>query len=96
MATTMSSDIPILEDQHVAIEAPSSSKLDSELTDDDHLDPENAKILQAEAANIQESLAVIVERIAKIKGEYDRLSSENLFLQDYIGNLMSTGNLISK
>ncbi|KAF5095621.1 hypothetical protein D0Z00_003067 [Geotrichum galactomycetum] len=76
------------------IDRPSSPRLEHE--DIERLGQEKAEVLQAEAANIQESLAGIVDRIARIKEEYERLSSENKFLQDYIGNLMSTGNLISK
>lgn len=53
-------------------------------------------LLQKQAQTLQDSLSVILDRIAKIKEEYERLSGENKFLQDYIGNLMSTGNLISK
>ncbi|KAF5105919.1 hypothetical protein DV454_005246 [Geotrichum candidum] len=76
------------------IARPSSPRREHD--DIERLGKEKAQVLQAEAANIQESLAGIVDRIARIKEEYERLSSENKFLQDYIGNLMSTGNLISK
>lgn len=65
-------------------------------SDIERIGHEKAQGLQKEAQHLQESLAVILDRIAKIKEEYERLSSENKFLQDYIGNLMSTGNLISK
>lgn len=57
---------------------------------------EKVEILQKEAQHLQESLTLILNRISRIKYEYERLSSENKFLQDYIGNLMSTGNLIRK
>lgn len=52
--------------------------------------------LRREALVIQESLTDILDRVGKVKDDYDRLSHENKFLQDYIGNLMSTSNILNK
>ncbi|ANB11134.1 hypothetical protein AWJ20_3933 [Sugiyamaella lignohabitans] len=57
---------------------------------------EKVQVLRKEAQLIQESLTDILERIIKVKEDYDRLSNENRFLQDYIGNLMSTSNILNK
>lgn len=65
-------------------------------SDIERIGREKVSLLQQEAQHLQQSLSVILERIDRIKEEYERLASENRFLQDYIGNLMSTGNLISK
>jgi archaellum component FlaC len=94
MSTAADKPIDDAKDFDPEIDRPSSPRREHD--DIERLGQEKAQVLQAEAANIQESLAGIVDRIARIKEEYERLSSENKFLQDYIGNLMSTGNLISK
>lgn len=57
---------------------------------------EKVHVLRKEAQVMQDSLSEILDRIAKVKEDYDRLSSENKFLQDYIGNLMSTSNILNK
>jgi short coiled-coil protein len=57
---------------------------------------EKVHVLRKEAQIMQESLTEILDRIAKVKEDYDRLSSENKFLQDYIGNLMATSNILNK
>jgi hypothetical protein len=57
---------------------------------------EKVEVLRKEAQLIQESLTDILDRIVKVKEECDRLRSENRFLQDYIGNLMSTSNILNK
>lgn len=97
-ATSAVNDInqPIDNNANIGNEIARPSSPRREHGDIERLGKEKAQVLQAEAASIQESLAGIVDRIARIKEEYERLSSENKFLQDYIGNLMSTGNLISK
>lgn len=46
--------------------------------------------MHQEAQHMQESLAEIFDRIVKVKEEYEKLDTENKFLQDYIGNLMAT------
>lgn len=57
---------------------------------------EKVHVLRKEAQLMQDSLSDILDRIVKVKDDYDRLSSENKFLQDYIGNLMATSNILNK
>lgn len=57
---------------------------------------EKKKALECQAKSIQEGLAALVERIQVVQAESEKLESENHFLQDYIGNLMSTGNLLGE
>jgi short coiled-coil protein len=45
------------------------------------------RTLKAQAAALQSSLAALAERIEDVKGDHDKLESENRFLQDYIGGL---------
>lgn len=62
----------------------------------DQNDEASLKQMQEQALVLQTSLADILEEIQTVKDETQRLNSENKFLQDYIGNLLSTGNLINK
>lgn len=57
---------------------------------------EKVHVLRKEAQLMQDSLSDILDRIVQAKQDYDRLSSENKFLQDYIGNLMATSNILNK
>ncbi|KAA8908500.1 hypothetical protein TRICI_004762 [Trichomonascus ciferrii] len=57
---------------------------------------EKVHVLRKEAQLMQDSLSDILDRIVQVKQDYDRLSSENKFLQDYIGNLMATSNILNK
>ena len=57
---------------------------------------EKVLVLRQEAQLMQDSLSDILERLATIKEDYERLSNENRFLQDYIGNLMATSNILNK
>lgn len=56
---------------------------------------EKVIVLRKEAQLMQENLGVILGRISQVKEDYYRLANENKFLQDYIGNLMSTSNITS-
>lgn len=51
--------------------------------------------LQLKAQTLQSSLTQTLESISTVKEEHNKLASENQFLKEYIGNLMSTGNLIN-
>ncbi|KAK9455213.1 hypothetical protein V1511DRAFT_459088 [Dipodascopsis uninucleata] len=62
---------------------------------EDAVGEEKTYALKKEAKSMQEGLAAILERILKVKGEYERLEGENKFLQDYIGNLMSASKMLS-
>ncbi|KAK9477219.1 hypothetical protein V1514DRAFT_334546 [Lipomyces japonicus] len=57
---------------------------------------DRASVLRREAKVMQDNLAAILERILKVKDEYEKLENENKFLQDYIGNLMSASNMLSR
>lgn len=57
---------------------------------------EKVKVLRQEAEHMQENLGDILDRIGTVKDEYERLSSENRFLQDYIGNLMSSSDILNR
>ncbi|CAN6619077.1 hypothetical protein TRVA0_007S02696 [Trichomonascus vanleenenianus] len=57
---------------------------------------EKVHVMRKEAQLMQDSLTDILDRIVKVKEDYDRLSSENRFLQDYIGNLMSSSNILNR
>lgn len=56
---------------------------------------EKVTVLRKEAQLMQDNLGVILGRISQVKEDYYRLANENKFLQDYIGNLMSTSNITS-
>jgi len=62
---------------------------------EDAVGEEKTCALRKEAKTMQDGLAAILERILKVKGEYERLEGENKFLQDYIGNLMSASKMLS-
>jgi mevalonate kinase len=57
---------------------------------------EKVKVLRQEAQLMQDNLGDILDRIGTVKDEYERLSSENRFLQDYIGNLMSSSDILNR
>lgn len=73
-----------------------SDQIDKLSENSDQIDEESLKQMQEQALLLRTSLADILEEIQTVKDETQRLSSENKFLQDYIGNLLSTGNLINK
>lgn len=52
--------------------------------------------LQKQAQSLQAELSQALEKATTVRDEYSRLKTENNFLQEYIGNLLSTGNLINK
>ncbi|KAK9475524.1 uncharacterized protein V1510DRAFT_405601 [Dipodascopsis tothii] len=62
----------------------------------DSIGEEKASALQREVKIMQDGLAAILERILKVKHEYEKLEGENKFLQDYIGNLMSTSKMLGR
>lgn len=62
----------------------------------DEIGRQKVHVLRKEAQVMQDSLTDILDRIVRVKENYDRLSSENKFLQDYIGNLMATSNILNK
>lgn len=57
---------------------------------------EKKAALRVQALEMQQGLAALLERIQAVQAENNKLEDENKFLQDYIGNLMSTGNLLGK
>ncbi|KAG5357564.1 hypothetical protein CJU90_6404 [Yarrowia sp. C11] len=59
-------------------------------SDIERISKEKVLVMHQEAQHMQESLAEIFDRIVKVKEEYEKLDTENKFLQDYIGNLMAT------
>ncbi|RCI08927.1 hypothetical protein L249_5114 [Ophiocordyceps polyrhachis-furcata BCC 54312] len=51
--------------------------------------------LHRHAKALQESLITIFNRIEAVREEHDKLDNNNRFLQKYIGDLMSTSNIIA-
>ncbi|KAL5596638.1 uncharacterized protein BROUX77_006586 [Berkeleyomyces rouxiae] len=61
-----------------------------------HMDAESPEIrakLHEDTKKLQDSLLKTLQRIEAIQSEYTRLDSNNVFLQKYIGELMSTNNI---
>uniref|UniRef100_A0A060T7W1 ARAD1D02640p n=1 Tax=Blastobotrys adeninivorans TaxID=409370 RepID=A0A060T7W1_BLAAD len=92
--TAMSSEYPIEASASVPPERCTSPRRDNSAIE--RIGREKVHVLRKEAQLMQESLTDILDRIVQVKQDYDRLSSENRFLQDYIGNLMATSNILGK
>ncbi|KAI9665361.1 MAG: hypothetical protein M1831_001798 [Alyxoria varia] len=51
--------------------------------------------LEEEAKSLQDNIQEMLQRVASVKSEHQKLQSQNVFLQSYIGELMQSSKMTS-
>lgn len=77
-------------------ESPSPSSSTDAIDESTSSSTVSLESLQQQAQKLQADLSQALDNATAVRDECSRLKSENVFLQEYIGNLLSTGNLINK